>query len=77
FDNVVSSQVHDDVTILVLLNKADLPDGMDRSKFIEEFGLPNLPYNWSCAETSAKTGDGIYDSFKWFVDELREALNIG
>lgn len=77
FDNIISTQIQKDVTVLVLLHKSDLPDGMERSKFIDEFGLSDLQYNWACYTTSAKTGENIFESFRWFVDELKEALNIG
>ena len=77
FKNVVNSQVLKDVTVLVLLHKADIPEGIGRAEVIEKLDLVNLGYNWSCFETSAKTGMNVYDSFKWFVDKLKEVLNVG
>ncbi|MBD3191821.1 MAG: GTP-binding protein [Candidatus Heimdallarchaeota archaeon] len=77
FDNIISTQVQNDVTVLVLLHKNDLPNGMERSKFIDEFGLSTLDYDWACYSTSAKTGENIFESFKWFVNELKEALSVG
>jgi len=72
FQEIVERQIHDDVIVLVLLHKADLPDGMERSRFIQEFGLVNLTFKWACYETSAKTGENIFESFKWFFEQLKE-----
>ncbi len=72
FQEIVEHQIHDDVIVLVLLHKADLPGGMDRSRFIQEFGLVDLPFKWACYETSAKTGQNIFESFKWFFEQLKE-----
>ncbi len=72
FQEIVEHQIHDDVIVLVLLHKADLPEGMDRSRFIQEFGLVDLPFKWACYETSAKTGQNIFESFKWFFEQLKE-----
>ena len=72
FQEIVKSQIHKDVTILILLHKNDLPGGMDRSRFIQEFGLIDLSYKWACYETSAKTGENIFEAFRWFFDQLME-----
>jgi len=72
FQEIVEHQIHDDVIVLVLLHKADLLEGMDRSRFIQEFGLVDLPFKWACYETSAKTGQNIFESFKWFFEQLKE-----
>lgn len=72
FHNIIESQIHKDVTVLVLLHKADLPDGMERNQFIKEFDLLDIPYKWACYETSAKTGSNIFDSFRWFFEQLKE-----
>jgi small GTP-binding protein len=72
FQDVVSSQIHDDVTVLVLLHKSDLPSSIDRSTFIQTFDLMNLQLVWGCYETSAKTGQNIFESFRWFFEQLKE-----
>lgn len=72
FQEIVKSQIHKDVVVLILLHKNDIPGGMDRSKFIQEFGLIDLSYKWACYETSAKTGENIFEGFRWFFDQLME-----
>ncbi len=72
FHNVLKSQLHKDIKILVLLHKSDEPEGLERNRFIKEFGLLEMPFQWACYETSAKTGENIYEAFKWFVESLKE-----
>ena len=74
FKNIIETQIEKDITILILLHKCDL-DGIDKNILIQEFGLLNLPYNWACYETSAKTGQNIFESFVWFFDSLKGGLN--
>ncbi|MFW9923817.1 MAG: ADP-ribosylation factor family protein [Candidatus Thorarchaeota archaeon] len=74
FYNIINTQIEPEIPVLILLNKVDLPQRISRAQFISEFELDNI-YNvmkWACFETSALTGDGIYEAFHWFVNELRE-----
>ena len=69
FHNVVSRQIEKFIPVMILLNKSDLPDHMPRPDFIQEFDLLKLTdIKWACFETSAITGEGIYQAFKWFID---------
>lgn len=70
FMSTINAQLDNDVTVLVLLNKSDVPDVIDKTQFINEFGLIDLPFKWAIFETSARTGEGIFHSFKWFVEEF-------
>ncbi|MFW9924099.1 MAG: ADP-ribosylation factor-like protein [Candidatus Thorarchaeota archaeon] len=72
FHNIIETQIHQDIVILVLLHKSDLPGGMSRAQFIQDFGLLNLTYKWACYETSAKTGENLFESFVWFFESLKE-----
>lgn len=74
FYNIVNSQVNEDIPVLILLNKIDLPHRISRSDFINEFDLMSFTsrMTWTCYETSAKTGEGVYDAFRWFVQKLQE-----
>ena len=59
---------------MILLNKADLKERITRPEFMRMFGLFELTnIKWSCFETSALTGLGLYESFKWFIDCFQEA----
>lgn len=69
FHNIIDTQINKDVVVLILLHKCDVPDGMERNRFIKEFGLLKLPYKWACYETSAKTGENIFESFRWFFEQ--------
>ena len=70
FQQTVSAQLGNELNILVLLNKSDVADVIQKSQFIEEFNLLDLPFKWAVFETSAKSGEGIFDAFKWFVEEF-------
>ncbi len=72
FQEIVKSQIHEDVIVLILLHKNDIPGGMARSTFIQDFDLIDLSFKWACYETSAKTGENIFEAFRWFFDQLME-----
>ena len=74
FYNIVNAQINENIPVLILLNKIDLPTRMSRSDFIREFDLVNVTGNitWTCYETSAKTGEGVFDAFRWFIQKLKE-----
>ena len=72
FHNIIDTQINKDVIVLLLLHKSDVPDVMERNRFIKEFGLLELSYKWACYETSAKTGENIFESFRWFFEQLKE-----
>ncbi|MBD3191238.1 MAG: GTP-binding protein [Candidatus Heimdallarchaeota archaeon] len=70
FHNIVNTQLNENVPTLILLHKVDLENRITRADFVEHFELASLKFKWRCFETSAKTGYGIYPSFKWLVNEL-------
>lgn len=74
FHNIIDTQINKDVIVLILLHKSDVPDGMKRNRFIKEFGLLELSYKWACYETSAKTGENIFESFRWFFEQLKDEV---
>lgn len=70
FFQTINAQIEEDVIVLIILNKSDMVDLIEKSQFISEFNLQELPFKWGIFETSAKTGEGIFEAFKWFVDEF-------
>ena len=69
--DVVNIQNKQGIPVLILLNKIDLPDRINRVAFIERFGFSNLSASWACFETSAKTGEGLFQAFTWFVNQIK------
>jgi small GTP-binding protein len=59
------------IPILVLQNKVDLLDSTqldsEKSKFIKKYTIPALTNPINYFLVSAKTGYGLYESFKWFI----------
>ena len=73
FFNIIGSQINQLIPVMILLNKADLENRMIRPEFMRNFGLFELEtIKWSCFETSALTGLGLYEAFKWFIDCFQE-----
>ena len=74
FHNIVQNQINQNIPVLILLHKTDLPNRMSRIDFIKDFGLTNLDLEltWAVFETSAVTGEGIIESLRWFIDTIGE-----
>lgn len=74
FHDISSRQIDTEIPILILLNKTDLPDRMERIEFTRDFGLLNkeMSHTWAVFETSAKTGEGVVESITWFLETLGE-----
>ncbi|HUU79229.1 MAG TPA: Arf family protein [candidate division Zixibacteria bacterium] len=73
FYNIINTQINQLIPVMILLNKADLEGKISRPEFMRFFGLFELTtIKWSCFETSALTGLGLYESFKWFIDCFQE-----
>ena len=74
FHTIVNTQINNKIPVLLLLNKADLPDCMSRAEFIESFGLVDLApkINWAVYKTSAMTGKGLVEAFTYFIHTIEE-----
>ncbi|MBD3191060.1 MAG: GTP-binding protein [Candidatus Heimdallarchaeota archaeon] len=74
FHEIIDTQISSCIPVLILLNKVDLQDGISRVDFVKNFELldPDMDINWAVFETSARTGQGIVDSFNWFVNALKD-----
>ena len=60
------------VPLLVLANKQDLPNVMKRTEIADKLGLHTLDKsNWYIEETSAHTGDGLYNGLRWLAKQLK------
>jgi small GTP-binding protein len=75
FFKIVTTQIYSGIPVLLLLNKKDLPNTIDKLEFIRKFDLMNkedLLLTWSIFETSAKTGLGVVEAFTWFINTLKD-----
>lgn len=73
FHNIVKTQINKFIPVMILLNKCDLEDRISRPIFINRFELLELEnLTWGCFVTSAITGEGVFDAFKWFIDSFQE-----
>ncbi|MBN1330170.1 MAG: GTP-binding protein [Candidatus Heimdallarchaeota archaeon] len=76
FHEIINTQINNDIPVLILLNKIDVPDRMSRAEFIYRFNLLDIQANirWSCYETSAKTGYGLVEAFTDFIHYLEDEI---
>jgi small GTP-binding protein len=73
FYKIINTQIGTETPVLILLNKVDLSNRISRSEFLQQFNLDDIhQMQWACYETSAKTGEGIFESFSWFINQLQE-----
>lgn len=73
FHNIINTQIDGRIPVMILLNKSDLINRITRPEFMKTFELFELEkVSWACFETSALTGDGLYEAFKWFIDCFQE-----
>ena len=73
FYKIIETQINPEIPVLILLNKIDIGNRISRYDFIKDFNLDDFhQMKWVCYETSAKTGEGIYEAFHWFVSQLQE-----
>ena len=74
FHEIINTQIDDEIPVLVLLNKIDIPERMARAEFMYKFGLLDIQakIRWSCYETSAKTGHGLVEAFTSFLHHLED-----
>mmetsp|Transcript_2421 Transcript_2421/g.6826 ORF Transcript_2421/g.6826 Transcript_2421/m.6826 type:complete len:110 (+) Transcript_2421:493-822(+) len=61
----------DQAVLLVLANKADLPNAMKAAEITDELGLHSLRQRtWYCQATSATTREGFEEAFDWLSSTL-------
>ena len=73
FHDIINAQIEENIPVLILLNKIDLPNRMSRADFIYHFGLLDLEnITWSCYEISAMTGEGLIEAFTSFIHNLED-----
>ncbi len=73
FHDIINAQIEENIPVLILLNKIDLPNRMSRADFIYQFGLLDLKnIAWSCYEISAMTGEGLIEAFTSFIHDLED-----
>lgn len=72
FDREDKGKINEITPVLICLNKIDLLDKPQEKEkeFFNLLGLDNLPIDYKLQLTSAVTGEGIEQGFKWIIEEL-------
>ena len=71
-DALVSSDELRNAQVLVLANKADMPNALSTSDLSQKLGLTSLKNNWFIQSTCAVTGEGLYEGLDWLSAELKK-----
>ncbi|MEA2071927.1 MAG: Arf family protein [Asgard group archaeon] len=73
FFNTIQHSKNNDVPILILATKQDLPNTCSLAHLIKYFQLTSiLNKSIHIQKTSAKTGLGIVEAFQWIYDQVME-----
>lgn len=71
FQNVVNHADLEESSILVLANKADLPNAKSDAEITEAFQLHDLKkHDWRLQRCCALTGDGLEEGLDWLTAKL-------
>ena len=71
--SMMSSDDLKEAVLLVFANKQDLPDAMRQKDVEERLGLNGPEYAthpWHVQESTATTGDGLYEGLDWLSGQL-------
>lgn len=71
-EKVVNEEMFQDIPILFLLNKMDLPNAMSNTGIIEDLKLSNIHQRWFAQQTCIIKGDGIYEGLDWILKEIKK-----
>uniref|UniRef100_A0A914QB84 ADP-ribosylation factor n=1 Tax=Panagrolaimus davidi TaxID=227884 RepID=A0A914QB84_9BILA len=68
-----NEKIIQDVTLLILANKQDLPNALSVEEIKEKLKLANInTQNWHIQGCSAYSGYGLYDGFAWIAKQINE-----
>ncbi|KAG2379144.1 hypothetical protein C9374_007782 [Naegleria lovaniensis] len=68
---VLESAELQNVKLLVLANKQDLPQALSASQVAKELNLNSVKQEWFIQPCSARTGKGLYEGFDWLSGKLK------
>ena len=70
-DRVLQADELRDSCVLVLANKADLPNSMKPDEMAQKLGLQQLKgRQWYIQSTCATSGEGIYEGMNWLCETV-------
>lgn len=72
-EHLLGSDELRDCILLILANKADLPNAMSASSIAEKLGLQSLRNrHWYIQQSCAASGEGLYEGLDWMVTSLND-----
>lgn len=72
FMRIINDKEMQNVVILVIANKNDMPNVMDSSEITEKMGLFKLKNRtWHVQSTCATNGEGLQEAFIWTIQQIK------
>ncbi|CAF1621946.1 unnamed protein product [Adineta ricciae] len=74
FDNILTFPYMVNVPILIIANKRDLPNAMDRWELIDKLGINNIStqHKWYLQSVCARTGEGLDEGMLEMVNLIKQ-----
>lgn len=67
-------EVKNEIPLLILANKQDLPGAMTAEEVAEKLGMDEDRNAWACwhiEPLSAVTGEGLYEGIEWMYQRIK------
>ena len=78
FQGVMKDLDNDDIPVLVLANKQDLPHAMKPADVAQKLGLNEISKKpWHVQGTCATSGDGLYEGLDAFGKMMSDFQRVG
>ncbi len=75
--DLLNDEKLNNVDLLVLANKQDLPNAMSSGEIADKLGLHTIKqHEWNVQPTCANTGEGLYEGLEWLRQTLMEKNQI-
>mmetsp|Transcript_27653 Transcript_27653/g.30771 ORF Transcript_27653/g.30771 Transcript_27653/m.30771 type:complete len:190 (+) Transcript_27653:59-628(+) len=65
-----NDHLNDDIPILIMANKQDLPTALSLKEISDKYGLESLKRPWHIIATCALRENGLEESLEWLADQL-------
>jgi len=66
----IMKEMTNDVVLLVLANKQDMPNALSKDEIAKQLELDTLQAKYHIEPTCATTGTGLYEGLDWLIDNL-------
>ena len=68
---MMSDEILKSVSLLILVNKQDLPNALNPNQLVTSLELNSIKQNWFIQPCQANIGDGLNEGFEWLIQSLK------